>query len=151
RTGPDAPGLIVRDGIATARPGDAPGLRTADQALDAVRRIWKTMATATPDARVALRGVAQSILQPFPGRAAAYLGQALAAEAPELLPDWMKESLSAAPEPACVARARDILALSPEARAEALLREGHILIKELAAAGRQDLIEKILGIPSERM
>jgi hypothetical protein len=50
-----------------------------------------------------------------------------------------------------VARAREILALSPEARAEALLREGRTLIRELAAAGRQDVIERMLGIPAERI
>jgi hypothetical protein len=144
-------GQIVRDGVTTARPGDAPGVMTADQALDAVRRIWKAMATASPETRQALRSVAESILEPFHGASAAYLAHILASEAPELLPGWMKESLPDAPEPSCVARAREILALSPEARAEALLREGKTLIQELAAAGRNDLIEKILGIPTERL
>jgi len=142
---------IVHDGVATAKPGDPPGLTTADQVIDACRRIWKTMATVSPEARQALRGVAETILEPFRGASSTYVAQVLAKECPELLPDWMKEGMPDAPEPACVARARQILFLSPEARAEALLREGRMLMQELAAAGRHDLIERLLGISAERM
>jgi hypothetical protein len=109
------------------------------------------MATASPETRQAMRGVAETILDPFRGPSAAYIAQVLAKEAPELLPDWMKETLPDAPEPACVGRARQILALSPEARAEALMREGRTLIQELTAAGRHDLVERLLGITAERM
>jgi hypothetical protein len=110
------------------------------------------MATAGPEMRQALRGVAHSILEPFHGPAAAHIAQVLSTEAPELLPDGMKgSSADAAPEPSCVARAREILVLSPEARAEALLREGRTLIQELTAAGRNDLVERLLGIVTERM
>jgi len=144
-------GQIVRDGVATARPGDAPGVMTADQAIDGCRRIWKAMATASPETRQALRSVAETILEPFRGGSSAYVAQALAKECPELLPDWMRESVPDAPEPACVARARQILFLSPEARAEALLREGRTLMQELAAVGRHDLIERLLGIAAERL
>lgn len=144
-------GQIVKDGVVTARAGDTPGLLTVDQALDAVRRIWKAMASATPETREALRGVAAAILEPFRGKAASLVAPLLAAEAPELVPDWMKESLATTPEPPAVSRAREILFLSPEARAEALLREGQALIKELAAADRQDLIERLVGIPTERL
>ena len=142
---------IVHDGVPTARPGDAPGLLTADHALDAIRKTWKAMATASPDTRQALRQVVETILEPFRGASAAYLAQVLQAEMPELVPDWMKESLPEKPEPSCVARAREILSLSPEARAEALLREGKTLLQELTAAGRQDLVERLLGIPAERI
>jgi hypothetical protein len=144
-------GRIVKDGVVTARPGDAPGLITVDQALGAVRRIWKAMATAGPDTREALRGAAAAMLEPFRGTAAGLLAPVLASECPELVPDWMMGSIGATPEPAGVARSREILSLSPEARAEALLREGKSLFKELAAAGRQDLIERLVGIPIERI
>src|SRR6185295_12556913 len=65
-------GQIVRDDVATAKPGDAPGLTTADQVIDACRRIWKTMATVSPEARQALRGVAETILEPFRGASSTY-------------------------------------------------------------------------------
>jgi len=144
-------GQIMRDGVTTARPGDAPGMMSADMAIDAARRIWKAMATANPDMRQVLRSVAQNILEPSHGAAAAYIVQVLSAEAPELIPDSMKDPADVTPEPSCVARAREILALSPEARAEALLREGRTLIQELTAAGRTDLVERLLGLVEERM
>lgn len=144
-------GQLIRDGAPTARVGETPGLLTLDTAVDAVRAVWKSMATGTPEVRDALRRAAQAILESFRGNAAAaaVLAKTIGAEAPELVPDWMKDAAASSPEPVAVTRARTILFLSPEARAEALLREGKDLVRELVAADRMDLVEQILGIATE--
>jgi hypothetical protein len=140
--------LIKEGGVPTARVSDAPGLMTFDTALDAVRKIWKSMATASTEAREALRNAAQAIVGAFRGNAAvsAALEQAITAESPELVPDWLKDAAATPPENTAAARAVTILFLRPEARAEALLREGKTLIPELVAAGRMDLVEQVLGV-----
>jgi hypothetical protein len=145
-------GHIVREGVATDRPGDTPGIITADQALDALRKLWKVMSTADAETRALLCGAAERILEPFAGKSAGVLALVLVAEMPELMPAWMMESVSEANlEYPAAARAREIIFLSPEARADALLREGKTLIKELSGLGRHDLIERLLGIAGERL
>lgn len=139
---------IVKEGVPTPVQADSPGVLTQEQALDAVRKIWKSMATASSEIRESLRGVADTVLSAFKGNVtvSAALAKVIAGESPELAPDWMRELAGMEPEPAAVARARTILFLSPEARAEALNREGKRLIPELVAAGRLDLVEQVLGI-----
>jgi hypothetical protein len=140
--------LIKEGGVATARVADSPGLMSFEAALDSVRKIWKSMATAPADAREGLRSAAEAIVAAFRGNAAASaaLAQAITAESPELVPDWLKEAGQTTPENSAAARAVTILFLSPEARAEALFREGKTLIPELVAAGRMDLVEQVLGV-----
>ncbi|HEX7896940.1 MAG TPA: HEAT repeat domain-containing protein [Planctomycetota bacterium] len=95
-----------------------------------------------------IQPIIDGLFQPFRGHTLLRpsMKAALFAVAPLHIPVWMREDLAPGQEPGAVRRLRDILALSPSVRSDALSREGPALLVEALALGRVDLAEEVVTL-----
>jgi hypothetical protein len=138
-------GRALQEGAPVFELEAAPGHLPFAAARDALGRIARALEVeAGAEARRALRGAADALLQAFRGQktVAAGLLKELQERAPGLVPAWLKEAAAGQDSPA-VARARGLLSLGPAARVEALSREGPSLVRALIDQGQFLLVDKL--------
>lgn len=134
--------------LARDRADRLPGLLPLEKGREGVGEVARLLQQAPPGLRPGLLKIGSILIESYrhDPRLMTLMKQFLAAEAEELLPDWLRgEVRAAASEGGSVGRAKTLLALAGDEQAEPLLQEAAALVRELLPAGRRDLAARIMA------